>query len=311
MEIKRKTIVLAVTLASILTSAIDVFSTTWYVKPDQTGDAPTIQAAIDSTRVGDTVLVAPGTYKQSWIECGYKDTLSIIGEEGAENTILQVTDPPLHMLVHHCDSLFLKGFTFENSLLGGVKFYLCSRVSVIENIFRFNQGDAINFEVCSGVVMNSNLIYSNTYGISCVDQNYNVTISNNTIAGQDEYGLYLYPANRYVISNNIVYNNAIGVHSFAVDHAFACNNAYNNGVNYQLLFFPDPTGTDGNISVDPQFCGVDPEASGNFLLQSDSPCAPGNHPTGYLCGLIGKFPVGCSATLTEEQSWGKIKSIFR
>lgn len=35
---------------------------TWHVRVDGTGDAPSIEAAVDSCAVGDTILVAPGNY---------------------------------------------------------------------------------------------------------------------------------------------------------------------------------------------------------------------------------------------------------
>src|SRR5262245_29439620 len=80
---------------------------TWYVKPDGTGDAPTIQAAIDSAGAGDTVLVASGSY--TWTSQGaqgatmvrMKADVVLRGEAGASATwldaegrgqVLQCTD---------------------------------------------------------------------------------------------------------------------------------------------------------------------------------------------------------------------------
>jgi len=72
-------------------------------------------------------------------------------------------------------------------------------------------------------------------------------------------------------------------------------------------------GTDGggNFSADPQFCATDPAMSRNFLLQSDSPCAPGSHPDGADCGIIGASPVGCESVATEPVSWSAFKHLFR
>jgi len=66
-----------------------------------------------------------------------------------------------------------------------------------------------------------------------------------------------------------------------------------------------------NFEADPQFCAVDPSGSSNIGLQSDSPCAPGHHPTGADCGQIGAGPVACNAVSIHERAWTEVKSLFR
>lgn len=48
--------------AIFLMLACDAVAGTWYVKPDGTGDVPTIQAAVDTSAPGDTVLLASGIF---------------------------------------------------------------------------------------------------------------------------------------------------------------------------------------------------------------------------------------------------------
>jgi len=54
----------------------------------------------------------------------------------------------------------------------------------------------------------------------------------------------------------------------------------------------DPTGTAGNLSVDPTFCGPVNDLEYRFTLSGASPCLPANNDCGVLMGVLGE---GCPA----------------
>jgi hypothetical protein len=62
---------------------------TWQVKEDGTGDAPTVQAGIDSAAGGDTVLVSPGHYFEAIEILGRN--ITVRGEAGSGATTLDAS----------------------------------------------------------------------------------------------------------------------------------------------------------------------------------------------------------------------------
>jgi hypothetical protein len=286
------------------------FSRTWYVRNDGTGDAPTIQAAVDSASSGDTVLVGPGTYSSAneWpVIIENKNGLTVVSESGSGAT--QLMDG---MLLNHADSTSVIGFTLENTYCGLIIWW-SHDVLVENNVIRnVSMHSGLDVQVVSETVIRNNLVYNCGYfGMHIYDASGDIEVSFNTIAHCAMWGIYTDAAPMLIANNIICFNNG-GISSLNPWWSiFSCNDVYGNGTNYSLWGMGDPTGMNGNISVDPLFCGVDPAVSGNYFLQSISPCAPGNHPDGYSCGLIGARPVNCGATSTEQTTWGRIKSLYR
>lgn len=84
-----------------------------------------------------------------------------------------------------------------------------------------------------------------------------------------------------------------------------CCDVYGNSAGDYTGTAADQAGISGTFSADPQFCGI-PD-SGNFLLQSDSPCAPGQHDCE---AYIGSKPVGCGHIATEKSTISAIKARY-
>jgi len=66
----------------------------------------------------------------------------------------------------------------------------------------------------------------------------------------------------------------------------------------------DQTGLNGNISVDPELCGL---GIADYRLFDTSPCLPGGNDCMVLLGALG---IGCDSPV-EPLSWGGIKALYR
>ncbi len=182
-------------------------SNVWYVKPDGSGDAPTIQAAIDSASNFDTVLVAQGTYTGD----GNRDiefrgkSLLLLSESGPEVTIIDCdrteTDRQIGLkFVDDEDSTtVVEGFTITDGwevLFGFSDYYesgtvFCSTASpTISNcVITGNHGDGVvSFEwpACPHLI--------------------NCRVLNNSDAG-----VHLQGANARITNSELSFNGGCGV----------------------------------------------------------------------------------------------------
>jgi parallel beta helix pectate lyase-like protein len=92
---------------------------TWRVNVAGTGDAPTIQAAIDSASAGDTVLLGPGTYLWSSQAASQhsmiilKRGLTLRGDAGPLATILDAERNGRVMLLYDVGASLIEGLTIQ------------------------------------------------------------------------------------------------------------------------------------------------------------------------------------------------------
>ena len=249
----------------------EVCARTWYVNIGGTGDAPTLNAAVDSAAAGDSVVVGPGTYLISALIL--KPGMVLVSEDGPLATILQ-SDGTNYVGIDMDDNTAVVGLWVKGFEYSAVNTGLDSDVLVANNILQASID--ITISGSTGDVRN-NLFLG---GISL------------------EIGI----SDPLVAAFMFVHHNIILAPVICSPVTSFCNDYF--GVDPDCLFNPA-----SSFSADPAFCGV--SGSGDYFLQADSPCAPGNDPLGIGCGLIGPLPVGCGTVATEQHTWGAIKSLYK
>ena len=116
-----------------------------------------------------------------------------------------------------------------------------------------------------------NIIVGNTPGgVNCYESS-SPKILGNTLAGNSGTAICCFTGVQATIINNIVAHNLAGIHrsssgEFQVLHS---NCVYGNSAFDYFGWPEDPTGTDGNISIDPKLASL---AFGDVHIQPDSAC---------------------------------------
>lgn len=303
------------------------------VRQDGTGNYLYITDGIDFADPGDTILVGPGVYREPRITI--RGSIHLISEEGPLVTTIYMDSYPgnecvtvVHIL-NVIDPCTVEGFTISGARngyaeSGGGIFNANSNTTIRNNIVTDNwcsSGGGIWLYGNPGAMVEYNLVTLNeavTGGGVFVYSGEHI-IRNNTIvynwASLSGGGLILSSGaeGSSVYNNIIAKNESAGVAGVSArfseyDFGFRCNDVWGNWPGDYIDSLQVMTGREGNISVDPLFCGE--WQSGNYYLQAASPCT-GPWCVGS-CGVpyIGCYPVNCT-TAAAERSWGGIKGLLR
>jgi parallel beta-helix repeat protein len=192
---KRNALALTFILALFVSLVVGVqsaeSSSKTIVVPD---DFPTIQTAIDNAFAGQTIFVKAGIYSQQHILID--KSLLLVGED-LESTILvginNVRYSPPYVIQISADNVRVSGFTIINGSIGGIR---------VETIGSDTQP--------TGCVITGNKIMNNADGISTYGGK-DISISNNRILNNTDYGISLSTSTSKVFENNITGNGWSGI----------------------------------------------------------------------------------------------------
>ncbi|MFH1279055.1 MAG: T9SS type A sorting domain-containing protein [Candidatus Eisenbacteria bacterium] len=282
----------------------------WVVRPDGSGDAPTIQAAIDSVNPGDHVRLRSGIFTgpgnreidlrgksfelyhmlsepgECVIDCeGTGRGFLATGGEGPETKVRGVT--VRNGTAQEGGAAYLTASpTFEEC-----RFEACAAESV-GGAIAVTGGGAPSFTRC--------LFAGNSAvrGGAIDAAGATVALHRCTLAGCSAPGgmLFLDGFSALTAENVLIASGLAGAAvqcEAGASATFTCSDLWGNAGGDWTGCVAGQEGTNGNISLDPRFCRP---ASGNFKVRRGSPCVADS-----ACGVIGAYGVGCFGNIEWEE----------
>jgi hypothetical protein len=172
---------------------------TWYILPDGSGDAPTIQAGVDSAAVGDTVLLADGTYRGAGnrdVDC---DKTIVIRSESGDWSLCKIdcdgteTDPHKGFLfqLEEGSRAALEGVTVTDAWEAGIYCTNGADPAFRDCRITRNHGMGIDCQSSGASFVDCVIDFNSSYGAS-VESNYlsflRCEISGNGACGVAAFG---------------------------------------------------------------------------------------------------------------------------
>ncbi len=169
-----------------------------------------IQAAVDSAKEGDEVVVCPGTYVENIV---VDKSVSICSYAGASDTVIEAKNIDDNIINITTNKVTIGGFTIKNTEANGI--YLDAAVGCNlsgNNIYSTQNGIRLFLSDRNQIYLNTANLNNNS-GISLEDSNNNL-ISNNIANSKQYNGIELNLSNNNIIIENKASNNtqaAIGL----------------------------------------------------------------------------------------------------
>jgi len=261
----------------------------WLVRADGSGEAPTIQAAIDSCTHGDTIVVADGVYTGD----GNRE----LHFSGRRRIVLRSENGPQWSIIDCAADVSMprRAMTFDDDgdstiVVDG----LTIRGGYGPLFSGSNSGGGMLFDNASPTI--KNCVFTDntaTMGGGVMIYQASPRFSNCTfVENSADYGsaITLYSQATATVENCLAAFNLGGPPVYCVELSTAtmsCCDVYGNAGGDWTDCITGQEGSNGNISADPRFC--DPDAN-EFGLLLTSPCAPANNDCE---DLIGALDVAC------------------
>ncbi len=276
-----------------------------YIIGDNWFDRPIVNVSFRLTDSNGILLERFTIHGEVIISCNEGTIVrdcEISGSEGAGLTVISCAGGAYsEVLVTGCRITGNAGAGIDAELSGG-------QAAFSNNTIKDNGGCGVSVLHSYGSITGNTIYGNGSDGVRIEDASF--AVSENTIARNSLNGIRMISGigslSQQIHHNAVASNIVTGISSsYSANLEIDCNDVWGNGSSEQENYggsLADPTGTSGNISLDPRFC--DP-AGGDFRPADNSPLLM------QACGIIGSYGVaGCEAIGTKESSWGELKSLF-